>query len=66
MERLTGSKEDLEVQLAKGMMPEIDACTMRAYVADFSSLIDEGMTTEKRAFIRSFVRQLTVKEVSVP
>ena len=62
MERLTASKDALESQLSQDSMPEIDPCTLRAYVEDFTALLEGGTIAEKRAFIRSFVRQLTVKD----
>ena len=62
MERLTASKDALESQLSQDWMPEIDSCTLRAYVEDFTALLEGGTIAEKRAFIRSFVRQLTVKD----
>ena len=62
MERLTASKDALESQLSQDWMPEIDPCTLRAYVEDFTALLEGGTIAEKRAFIRSFVRQLTVKD----
>jgi hypothetical protein len=62
MERLMASKDALESQLSQDWMPEIDPCTLRAYIEDFTALLEEGTVAEKRAFIRGFVRQLTVKD----
>lgn len=60
MDRLMASKEDLENQLNQDWIPEIDPGTLRAYIEDFLALLEEGTIAEKRAFIRGFVRQLTV------
>ena len=62
MERLMASKDDLESQLNQDWMPEIDPGTLRAYIDDFLALLEEGTIAEKRAFVRGFVRQLTVKD----
>ena len=60
MERLMASKDDFENQLNQDWMPEIDPGTLRAYIEDFLALLEEGTIAEKRAFVRGFVRQLTV------
>jgi hypothetical protein len=62
MERLMASKDDLESQLNQDWIPEIDAGTLRAYIDDFLALLEEGTIAEKRAFVRGFVRQLTVTD----
>ena len=62
MERLMTSKDDLESQLNQDWMPEIDPGTLRAYIEDFLALLEEGTIAEKRAFVRGFVKQLTVKD----
>jgi site-specific DNA recombinase len=60
MERLMASKHDLENELNQDWIPEIDPGTLRAYIEDFLALLEEGTIAEKRAFVRGFVRQLTV------
>ena len=62
MDRLITSKDDLESQRNQNWVPEIDPITLRAYIDDFLALLDEGTVAEKRAFVRGFVRQLTVKD----
>ncbi len=62
MDRLITSKDDLESQQHQNWVPEIDPITLRAYIDDFLALLEEGTVAEKRAFVRGFVRQLTVKD----
>ncbi len=62
MERLMANKDALESQLNHDWMPEIDPGTLRAYIEDFTALLEGGTVAERRAFIRGFVKQLTVKD----
>ena len=62
MERLIATKDDLESQLNQDWTPEIHPDILRAYIDDFMALLEEGTIAEKRAFVRGFVRQLTVKD----
>ncbi|AKG53316.1 resolvase domain protein [Dehalogenimonas sp. WBC-2] len=60
MDQLMACKTDLETQLNQNWTPEISPEILRAYIDDFLALLEEGTVAEKRAFIRGFIKQLTV------
>lgn len=62
LDMLIANKEALKSELSHGLIPEIDLDTQTAYIDDFLVLLEEETIAEKRAFIRGFIKQLTVKD----
>jgi hypothetical protein len=59
------SKEELEEKLSDRRVELADINTLTIYAADMRRLLDESGLPERRAFIRSFVKELVVKDNTV-
>jgi site-specific DNA recombinase len=59
-ENLQATRWDIELQLSARRIELADAATVSAFVADLRQLLQEGSLGERKAFIRSFVREVKV------
>ena len=59
-EQLQATKWELEQQLSDRRVELADADTIASYVSDLRDMLDETSLTERKAFIRSFVKEVKV------
>jgi site-specific DNA recombinase len=59
-EQLQTRKIEIETQMSDRRVELADLETISGYVDDLHKLLKEGSLTERRAFIRSFVREVKV------
>ena len=60
-EKLTARKWELEWQLKDRRVEVADLETIARYVEDLRNVLQERSLTEQRSFIRSFVKEVTIK-----
>ena len=65
MDKLVTRREELEKSLSEHQPLEIDEPEIKEYVSNIDDLLAEGTIAQKRAFIRGFVKALTVKDGQV-
>jgi site-specific DNA recombinase len=59
-EQLQARRIEIETQISDRRVELVDLETISHYVEDLHDLLKEGSLTERRAFIRSFVREVKV------
>jgi site-specific DNA recombinase len=67
LEKLQKTKEELELKLNERRIELADVETIKDYVKDLCKLLSESPLTERKSFIKSFVRDVKVtgKEVEL-
>ena len=64
-EELRKSRTLAEAEIVANGAQEIDANTVKSYAQDFRGLLDEAEVTERKAFLRSFIKRIEVGEKEV-
>lgn len=59
-EQLQATRWDLELQLSNRRIELADAETVAAFVTDLRNLLNGSSTAERKAFIRSFIKEVEV------
>ncbi len=59
-ERLLARRRELEVAMSDRKVELADLKTVKGYVNDLRDTLDDGSLSDRRAFIRSFVEEITV------
>jgi hypothetical protein len=58
--KLMQTREELETQIAEQKIETIDSETSKWYVQELGALLDEGSVAERRAFLKSFIKEIRV------
>ena len=64
-DKLLQSKAELENQIAEERIESIDSETSAWYVQELAGLLDEGSLAERRAFLKSFIKEVRVTDNKV-
>ena len=64
-DKLLQTKAELENQLAEQRIESIDAQTSGWYVQELAGLLDEGSLSERRAFLKGFIKEVRVTDNEV-
>lgn len=64
-DKLLQSKAELENQIAEERIEPIDSETSAWYVQELAGLLDEGSLAERRAFLKSFIKEVRVTDNEV-
>ena len=64
-ERLLGRRSELEAAMSDRKVELADLSTVRGYVSDLRNTLNESPLSERRAFIRSFVKEIIVNKTEV-
>jgi len=59
-EKLLARRGELEIAMSDRKVELADIKLVKSYVNDLRRTLDEGVLTDRRAFIRSFVREIIV------
>jgi site-specific DNA recombinase len=64
-DELTKTKVQVEAEMIARRVEQVDAATVKAYARDLRSLLEEADFTERKAFLRSFIKQIEVNKKQV-
>jgi len=64
-ERLLSRRSELEAAMSDRKVELADLSTVRSYVSDLRNTLNESPLSERRAFIRSFVKEIIVNKTEV-
>ncbi len=64
-DKLLQTKADLENRIAEQRIESIDSETLGWYVQELAGLLDEGSLAERRAFLKSFIKEARVTDNEV-
>ena len=64
-DELTKTRVQVEAEMIARRVEQVDAATVKAYARDLRSLLEEADFTERKAFLRSFIKQIEVNKKQV-